>query len=531
VGKRLLLPRARLNELRRGNRIRIFGYGSFVIPSGVFRFQAENAARNLLCGPVENRFLDFITLRSCLTTLHFARNDTRFLPENPNAIALCAPLFVKSIPNPRRYTAFVNFNPLLHKAEHLARAVREQGGRALLVGGYVRDELLGLHPKDADIEVYGLEAAPLRELLRRFGRVECVGESFRVYKLAWWENKERFELDVSLPRRDKKVGVGHKGFEVEGDPFASIEEAARRRDFTVNAILKDPLTGEILDPFGGRADLEKKLLRVVDAAHFGEDSLRVLRAVQFAARFEMTMEPQSARLCQTIELSDLPRERIWTEWEKLLLKAPRPSLGLLLARELGVLAKLFPYLEAALSRRENQLLATLDGAAREKEKLPHPQQIALMLAALGVFLGRRGTERLLDDLNVHTLEGYDVRRAVLQLVNDRKRPADWYRKGVVPDYEFRFLSARLMPGLPRLLARLTAARGDSEAAAWFEKKMERLGIADAPPAPLLMGRHLLEMGLKPGPQIGKIVNEVYIAQLRGEVTTLDEAKVLARKDS
>lgn len=419
-------------------------------------------------------------------------------------------------------------DPLLEKARAVALAAQGRGGRALLVGGFVRDELLGLHPKDADLEVYGLEAAVLRELLKRFGRVECVGESFRVYKLVWWRSQERFELDVSLPRRDKKVGTGHKGFEVEGDPFASIEDAARRRDFTVNAILQDPLIGEILDPFGGRADLEQRLLRVVDAAHFAEDSLRVLRAVQFAARFEMRIEPQSVEICRAIELSDLPRERIWGEWEKLLLKAPRPSLGILAARELGVLSKLFPYLETALARRGDELCATLDGAARQREGLLHAQQVALMLAALGVFLGAQPTLQMLDDLNIQTLDGYDVRRAVRQLVNDRKRVTDWFRSEDVPDREFRYLSARLLPGLPRLLAHLARARGEIEAASWFTEKMEALGIADAPPTPLIMGRHLLEMGLKPGPLVGEITRQVYFAQLTGEVADLDEALARAR---
>ncbi len=417
---------------------------------------------------------------------------------------------------------------LLEKAQAIARVVRERGGRALLVGGFVRDELLGLHPKDADIEVYGLEAPLLRELLRKFGRVDCVGESFRVYKLAWWSEKERFELDISLPRRDKKIGAGHKGFEVEGDPHATVEDAARRRDFTVNAILKDPLTGEILDPFGGRADLENKTLRVVDAAHFAEDSLRVLRAVQFAARFEMQMEPRSIEICRAIDLSDLPRERIWGEWEKLLLKAPRPSLGLRIARELGVLHQLFPYLETALSRRGDELCATLDNAAREKGNLPYAQQVTLMLAALGTFLGWRGTEQLLDGLNVHSLDNFNVRLATIQLVGERKRITDWHRQNEVSDREFRFLSARLLPGLPRLMAQLAKARGAHEAEDWFITKMEQLNIADAPPAPLLMGRHLLEMGLKPGPRIGKITKQVYLAQLTGEVGTLDEAFEAAR---
>ncbi len=417
---------------------------------------------------------------------------------------------------------------LLEKARNVALAARERGGRALLVGGFVRDELLGLHPKDADSEVYGIEAPVLRELLKRFGRVECVGESFRVYKLVWWAHKERFELDVSLPRRDKKVGSGHRGFEVEGDPFASLEDAARRRDFTVNAILKDPLTGEILDPFGGRADLEQRVLRVVDAAHFAEDSLRVLRAVQFAARFQMQIAPQSVEICRAIDLSDLPRERIWGEWEKLLLKAPRPSLGLLAARELGVLEKLFPYLETALARRESEMCATFDNAAREKESLTYPQQVTLMLAALGVFLGGRRSEKLLDDLNLHKLDGYDVRHAVRQLVNDRKRVSDWFRQSDVPDREFRYLSARLLPGLPRLLAHLAKARGDHEAAAWFTARMEALGIADAPPAPLFLGRHLLDMGLNPGPRIGELTRQIYFLQLRGDITNFEEAQTAAR---
>lgn len=420
------------------------------------------------------------------------------------------------------------FAPLEEKARVVALAARERGGRALLVGGFVRDELLGLHPKDGDLEVYGLEAPVLREMLQRFGRVECVGESFRVYKLVWRAHKDRFELDVSLPRRDKKVGAGHKGFEVEGDPYASIEEAARRRDFTVNAILKDPLNGEILDPFGGRADLEKRVLRVVDAAHFAEDSLRVLRAVQFAARFEMTVESHSVAICRAVDLSDLPRERVWGEWEKLLLKAPRPSRGLLVARELDVLKQLFPYLETALAQREGEMCATVDGAAREKVSLGYPQQVALMLAALGVFLGGSGIEKLLNDLGIHTLDGYDVRRATQQLVNDRKRVTDWFRAGAVHDREFRYLSARVLPGLPRLLSCLTKARGYPEAAEWFIAKMEALGIADAPPAPFVMGRHLLEMGLKPGPQIGEITRVVYFAQLSGEVASLDEALAFAR---
>ncbi len=423
-------------------------------------------------------------------------------------------------------------SPLLQRAVLVALLSREAGGRALLVGGFVRDELLGLAPKDADIEVFGLEAEVLRGILGRLGRVDCVGESFRVYKLAWHQGGQRFELDVSLPRRERKVGAGHKGFEVEGDPHASLEDAARRRDFTLNAILRDPLTGEVLDPFGGRTDLKNKVLRAVDARHFAQDSLRVLRAAQFVARFELEIEPATMALCRSVELSDLPRERIWGEWEKLLLKAARPSLGLRALVGLGALEQLHPYLLTALRRHRESMMDTLDGAAREREFLDHPRQLTLMLAALGTFLGRgsksnHGVERLLKDLNVHTVGGYDVRLNTIRLVMERKRAVDWFRaRHQIQDWELRFLSARVEP---RLIYRLARARAHLEAAEWLRERMQVLGVFDGPPAKLLLGRHLLEMGLQPGPALGKITQAAWIAQLRGEFQDLEGARDWARR--
>src|SRR4026208_1656825 len=180
---------------------------------------------------------------------------------------------------------------LPEKVVALSRAIRAVGGRALLVGGCVRDELMGIPPKDWDLEVYQLDAAHLREVLDQFGSVNVVGEAFTVYKLG-------HERDVSIPRRERKAGRGHKAFVIEGDPAMDIEEATRRRDFTINAILQDPLTGELIDPFGGRQDIDACVLRAVSAETFVEDSLRVLRAAQFAARFEFQIEPETVALCQ-----------------------------------------------------------------------------------------------------------------------------------------------------------------------------------------------------------------------------------------
>ncbi len=405
-----------------------------------------------------------------------------------------------------------------------------RGGRALLVGGYVRDELLGRAPKDADIEVYGLQAPDLRATLEQLSRVDCVGESFRVYKLVWHDRKIRHELDVSLPRRDRKIGDGHKGFEVEGDPFASFEDAARRRDFTLNAILRDPLSGEIIDPFGGRTDLENRVLRAVDAAHFGEDSLRVLRAMQFAGRFGLSIEAATATLCRATPLDDLPAERVWGEWEKWLLKSPRPSLGLRAGREIGVFARLFPYLQIAMERRGTDIENALDSAALLLNGLEMPHQVALMLSTIGSFLGWRDTKLMLDKLGVAKMKGekqaIDVAKLTIQLVGARKTPRDWFeRRELVEDKEFRFFSARIHPQLTTLLSR---ARSHGEAADWFEDNLKRLEVWNGPPAPLLLGRHLLEMGMTPGPKIGEIVNRVYMAQLAGEVVTLDDAKALVK---
>jgi tRNA nucleotidyltransferase (CCA-adding enzyme) len=222
----------------------------------------------------------------------------------------------------------------LDRARAIARALRDAGGRAFVVGGSVRDRLLGLPPKDIDLEVYGLRPADLRAHLEAFGPVQTVGESFTVYKVG--------DIDVALPRRESKSGRGHRGFDVEGDPFMPVADAARRRDFTVNAILWDPLSDEYLDPFDGRRDLAERRLRAVDARTFGEDSLRVLRAVQFAARFDFTIAPDTAALCRAIPLDDLPAERIWGEFEKLLLLAPRPSVGFRAALDLDVVDRLLP---------------------------------------------------------------------------------------------------------------------------------------------------------------------------------------------
>src|SRR5689334_8372706 len=268
----------------------------------------------------------------------------------------------------------------------LAMAVREAGGGALVVGGCVRDALMGLQPKDWDVEVYGVAPERLREILDRFGSVNVVGEAFTVYKLGP-------DLDVSLPRRERKSGRGHRAFVIEGDPEMSIVEASRRRDFTINAILHDPLTNEIIDPFDGQRDIEQGVLRAVSAETFAEDSLRVLRAAQFAARFEFRIAPETVELCRAIDLTDLPAERIWGELEKLLLRARQPSIGVGWLHALGALEKLFPEINALVGVPQDpewhpegdvfvHTRLTIDRARESIDELSYPRQVTVMLAAL-----------------------------------------------------------------------------------------------------------------------------------------------------
>jgi tRNA nucleotidyltransferase (CCA-adding enzyme) len=455
----------------------------------------------------------------------------------------------------------------------IADAMRGAGGRALIVGGWVRDRLMavgteaatasigpgtGPAPKDIDVEVFGLDAARLREILGAFGSVNAVGESFTVYKVAG--------LDVSLPRRESKSGRGHRGFTVSGDPGLSFTEAARRRDFTINAISWDPLTGEYVDPFDGRADIRRRLLRAVDATTFADDSLRVLRAVQFAARFEFTVAPDTKALCRRIPLDDLPAERIWGEVEKLLLRARRPSIGFALALELGVIERLFPELDALVGCPQEpewhpegdvwvHTLLVIDEARRRIDDLDYPRQVAVMLGAVCHDLGKPATTAfldgrirsidheeggvapstaLLDRLNVHSLQGYDVRREVLGMVANHLKPGMFCKaEPQAGDGAFRRLAQKVDL---ELLARVARAdcegRGggfDCSAMDWFLQRARELGVEHAAPAPLVKGRHLVELGVAPGRALGEVLRQVYERQLDGTVTDFDAAFALARE--
>lgn len=422
----------------------------------------------------------------------------------------------------------------------LCEKIRIRGGRALLVGGAVRDRFLGLPSKDFDLEVYGVDGLELRRLLESLGAVNAVGEQFVVYKFRPTEAPED-EADVSLPRRESKSGRGHRGFVIEGDPAMSFFEATRRRDFTINALMLDPLSGEVIDPQDGMADVKARRLRVVDPKTFIEDSLRVLRGAQFAARFEFSLAPETVALCRTIPLDDLPSERVWGEFEKLLTKAVRPSIGFEALETLSALDTCFPEL-AELKRKSEPggapggweaMLAGIDEGARRIGDLPREKKVTVMLAltarAFSDPSGQSRTESFLDRLGVFSLNGYDVRKQVIALVAEGGQPEKLIENGKpAPDGAFRRLALRVDGDLLYRVASASAFSEDSKIRVEkFRKRFLELGLDLGPPKPVLLGRHLLEMGVPPGPGIGNLTRLVFERQLEGEVTTLDEARAVA----
>lgn len=270
-------------------------------------------------------------------------------------------------------------------ARRIARLAARRGGAVYYIGGFVRDRLRGEENKDVDIEVHGLWPEQLEEILDSLGRRLSIGESFGIYSL------KGYDLDIAMPRREENRGRGHRDFAICVDPFIGTRRAAARRDFTVNALMEHVLTGEIIDHFGGVEDLKRGVIRHVNAAAFGEDPLRVLRAAQFAARFGYTVAEETLRLCGQMDLSGLAGERVMGELSKALLKSERPSVFFECLRRMGQLSVWFPELEGAIGAgREpghpaggdlwTRTMAVCAAAVRFRDRAERP--LGLMLAAL-----------------------------------------------------------------------------------------------------------------------------------------------------
>ncbi|MCL2743054.1 MAG: HD domain-containing protein [Planctomycetaceae bacterium] len=427
------------------------------------------------------------------------------------------------------------------------------------VGGFVRDLLLNRQSggnaarfdyKDIDIEVYGLTYKEIAMILRRnFHHVGLVGQSFAVIKI---DN----EIDINLPRTDSKIGSGHKGFEVSANPHLVPEAAFARRDFTINAIgLR--LDGTIYDPFGGCGDLQRGILRAPTEA-FCEDPLRVLRGMQFAARFGFDMEPKTVELCKRVlpEFKTLSAERVWGEWKKWTSKGKHPSKGLQLLKQTGWLS-CFPEIEALVGCPQNpywhpegdvfvHTCWVCDEAAKiaDEMQLDDEYRTVLLFAALCHDFGKP-EKTVLNEKGRWSSHGHAEAGAALteRFLLKMKPPLRIVERVVplVPEHMFfyeeltetavRRLSVRLKKASIRILAALCRADGRGsggpddreETVVQWSSAAERLGVMDSAPKMILQGRDLLPLGIKPGKAMGKILNDAYETQLDGEFYDLEHA--------
>ena len=426
----------------------------------------------------------------------------------------------------------------IEMAKHLAQLVCERGGRAYYVGGFVRDALLGETGKDIDIEVHGTQPDCLKDILDSLGQRITVGESFGVFNL------KGYGLDIAMPRKEEARGQGHRDFDIFVDPFIGTHAAARRRDFTFNALMQDVLTGEIIDHFGGEADLKAGILRHVSTESFPEDPLRVLRAAQFAARFHCRVAPETIELCKCMELQHLPKERIEGELKKALLKAERPSIFFEVLREMNQLDFWFPELKALIGIGQNPVyhaegdvwthtMMVLDEAAKLRSKAQNPYWF--MLSALVHDFGKAVSTADVDGTihaYQHEIEGLPLAEGflrritaenkliayVLNMAELHMKPNTVAAAGSAEKVTNRMFDRAVDPeGLVcialaddrgRIMENPTPDREDFLIA--------RLAVyRDLMARPCVMGRDLIEAGLKPNAAFTEILAYAHKLRLAG----------------
>jgi tRNA nucleotidyltransferase (CCA-adding enzyme) len=427
----------------------------------------------------------------------------------------------------------------------IVRAIGRLDARAIVVGGYVRDHFLGLAAKDIDVEVFGLDLDGLENVLSQFGDVIGFGKAFGVLQV------KGLPVDFALPRRDSKIAAGHKGFAMCFDAQLSFVDAARRRDLTINSMGLDPLTGELLDPHHGLADLRAKILRATDAALFADDPLRGLRVAQFAARFEMRAD-----------LSELPGERLCEEFRKLLLKGRKPSIGLDFLRETQLL-RFFPELDALPELPQDpewhpegdvwvHTLMVVDAAAMLRDHCDDPE--ALMFAALCHDLGKAVTTVHDDDGHIrspaHDSLGVPISHSFLKRLHAPNELLDkvgllvhyhlaptMLIKAQASDKAYRRLARKLGEAnlSMEILEKVARAdhfgrlHDDAKTGAYSEgeqflTRVRALSIEDEAPRDVVLGRHLIAHGLQPGPHFAGILAQC--RSLQDETGWLDAERIL-----
>ncbi len=439
----------------------------------------------------------------------------------------------------------------------ISKRLLEYSGKAIVVGGAVRDYHLNLPIKDYDIEVYGIDIDTLADILNGYGSINFVGRSFGVLKFVYMGE----EYDFSMPRVERSVGEGHCDFVLSFDTTLSFEEASRRRDFTINAMGYDIGSGEYLDPFGGLDDISRATLRHIDSTTFIEDPLRVYRAVQFCGRFGYGLASDTMELCKVMvdsgALDSLPKERVYTEWSKLLLKSPKPSIGFELMRQIGLL-RYYPQLEAIIGVPQSPLyhpegdvwvhtMMSIDVMATLKNG-DDRLDLRLLFATLCHDLGK-ATHTTIDSKGAIRSIGHEEGgvgptssllytitnehsfiSSILPLIKYHLAPSQFYRAKSSSRAIRRLstnvnISELIVVAKADFLGRTTeeSQSGIYRAGEWLEQRARELEVDSSPPPPLVLGRDLIALGLAPSPKFKEILNYIYRLQIDGEVSSKEEA--------
>lgn len=426
----------------------------------------------------------------------------------------------------------------LKMADSIASLTAQKGGRAYFVGGFVRDKILGWENKDVDMEIHGVTPQQLKEILCSLGQPAEIGSSFGVYGL------KGYDLDIAMPRREEASGRGHRDFEIFTDPFLGTKKAAERRDFTINSLMQDVITGEIIDHFGGAADLQRGIIRHIHPEKFEKDPLRVLRAAQFAARFQFAVAEETLALTRKMDLSALAKERVLSELEKALLKAPKPSVFFQTLRAMDQLSFWFPevqqligVVQSPLHHPEgdvwNHTMLVLDEAAKLRGDAENP--LGFLLAALVHDFGKTvTTEEIGGKIHAlkHETEGLPIARKFLRRITQETKLIQYVlnltehhmRPNILAGQRAGIKSTNRMfdrvkdPQALLLLARAdhlgrTGFLPDEENERFLQ---ERLQIyLETMAKPFVSGADLIAAGLTPGPDFSELLTYAHKLRLSG----------------
>ena len=425
--------------------------------------------------------------------------------------------------------------------KQISQLFKKEGADIYLVGGCVRDSLLGLSPKDIDIEIYKLPPETIEAVLAKHFKIDTVGKNFGVFLL------KGYSIDVSIPRKESKTGLRHTDFKITGDPYMHPKDAALRRDFTINAISYDLVKEVLYDPYNGIDDLSNKHLRHISPA-FSEDPLRVLRAMQFIARFNLSVSPDTLKLCQSLTPNEIPVERIWEEWKKLLLKGHTISRGLQFLEDCEWLSY-FPEL-SALTECEQDTEWHPEGNVWEhtkhcmdafsKNRIGDDwEDLIVGLATLCHDMGKPKTSARGKDGRIrspqHDVEGVSIAKAflarmteqkkvfdeVLPLVSEHMKPYNLYTNNS-GDSAIRRL-ANKVKRIDRLIRVFQADQlgrpplkvTEDPVSDWLAERSHHLELQASAPKPIILGRHLLAENLEPSPIFKTLLKECFEAQLDG----------------